>query len=257
MKIAEKMLLYLSKGQTNKDCEALNKEKELENPISLLGRVFPKYICNIAGKEILDFGCGIGLQSAALALKEAKYVFGLDTNLKHLKKANELVTKLELHGQVQFADKLESHFNSKFDIVISQNSMEHFGNPVEVLNIMKSALNQKGVILITFGPPWFAPYGSHMHFFTKMPWVNILFSEETVMRVRAHFRNDGAKRYEEVESGLNKMTVSIFERIISECGLKIEFIKYDCIKDINFLGKVPLIRELFVNRVSCALIKNE
>lgn len=39
-------------------------------------------------------------------------------------------------------------------------------------------------LLITFGCPWLSPYGSHMHFFTKMPWINVFFSETTVMRVR-------------------------------------------------------------------------
>jgi SAM-dependent methyltransferase len=139
---------------------------------------------------------------------------------------------------VEFTDKLEDRFKNRFDIVISQNSMEHFEDPivisqnsmehfedpVKILDEMKSALNQDGKILITFAPPWFAPYGSHMHFFCKVPWINILFSERTVMKVRSNFRSDGATKYEEVESGLNKMTVTKFERIVANAKLTFEII---------------------------------
>ena len=55
--------------------------------------------------------------------------------------------------------------------------MEHFPEPEETLKEMISALTPEGRLFITFGNPWFSPYGSHMQFFTKVPWVNILFSE--------------------------------------------------------------------------------
>jgi hypothetical protein len=131
--------------------------------------------------------------------------------------------------------------------------MEHYSEPRVILEEMKSALKPGGTILITFGPPWFAPYGSHMHFFTTMPWLNLLFSERTVMNVRAHFRGDAATRYEDVEFGLNKMSVAKFERIAAETGLKISQRKYECIKGLDFLGKIPRARELFINNISCAL----
>lgn len=82
--------------------------------------------------------------------------------------------------------------------------MEHFSHPVRAINQMKYLLNQMGRVIITFGPPWYAPYGSHMQFFTKLPWVNIFFPENIVMNVRSHYRDDGAKRYEEVEMALTK-----------------------------------------------------
>jgi SAM-dependent methyltransferase len=255
MRVAEKLLLFLSRKLGSNDYQTVQEEWNLDNAISILCSVFPNFMSSIVCKKILDFGCDEGLQSVALAKNGAKYVLGIDTNQKALKKAKDLARELGFIEEVEFTDKLEDRFKGKFDIVISQNSMEHFREPVKILDEMKSALNRDGTILITFGPPWFAPYGSHMHFFTKIPWVNIMFSENTIMNVRAYFRNDGATKYEEVESGLNKMTVAKFEKIIFDSGKKIQYRKYDCVKGINFLGKLPLIRELFINRISCVLTK--
>ena len=140
-----------------------------------------------------------------------------------------------------------------FDIVLSQNSMEHFPDPHGALKTMISALRLDGKLLITFGPPWFSPRGSHMHYFTKVPWVNLLFSERTVMNVRGRFRHDGATRYVDVESGLNRMSVAKFERMINEFDLVPLYRRYDCVKGLDIAGTIPIVRELLVNRISVIL----
>jgi hypothetical protein len=94
-----------------------------------------------------------------------------------------------------------------------------------------------------------------MHFFCKVPWINLLFPEKVVMRARSHFRSDGATTYEEVESGLNKMSVGKFESIINSCNLMPIYRKYECVKGINWLSKVPSMRELFINYVTVVLSK--
>ena len=142
-------------------------------------------------------------------------------------------------------------------MAISHNSFEHFSDPRAVLEEMKGLIADGGKILITFSPPWLSPYGSHMHFFTRVPWVNILFPERAVMAVRSRYRNDGARRYEEVESGLNKMTVGRFERIVASCGLEFAYKRYRCVRNLDFFGQARLVREFFVNSVSAILVKRE
>jgi SAM-dependent methyltransferase len=251
--LAERLLLLLSRKPGTDDYQAGQDHWAVDDALSQLHRSFPNFLTTIAGKEILDFGCGTGYQSTALARMGAKHVVGLDTNTVLLERARELSRELDLTAKVKFINRLAKPLESNFDVVISQNSMEHFPDPVQALEQMKSALRPEGKILITFGPPWFAPYGSHMHFFTKVPWVNLVFKEETVMKVRARFRHDGAMRYEEVESGLNKMTVAKFERTVSAAGLQIKHRRYDCVRHLNVFQKLPLVRELFVNEISCVL----
>jgi len=251
MKVTEKFLLSLSREYVQPSSAI--EEFKPEVSLRLLLRVYPDFISMIAQKTVLDFGCGTGRQSVACRMNGARYVVGLDTNERHLHKARELAKRYCPDNGVEFVNSIEDRFLRKFDIVISQNSMEHFDDPTARVKDMKSLLNKDGVILITFADPWFSPYGSHMQFFTKIPWVNILFAEKTVMNVRAHFRSDGAKRYEEVESGLNRMSVAKFERIIADCGMRIRFKRYECVKGINSLATIPVVREFFINRISCIL----
>ena len=251
MRLAERILLFLSRKPGSEDYQAVKADWDLNNALSLLNKSFPDFKTAIIGNKIVDFGCGMGYQSISMAQNGAKYVLGVDINKKALSKAQDLAEKVGVNENIEFAEGINTEHKDSFDIVISQNSMEHFGKPEKIILKMKSALKPDGVIFITFAPPWYAPYGSHMHFFTTVPWVHILFREETVISVRAFFRDDGAKKYEEVKSGLNKMTVAKFERLIAATGLKMKYKRYNCVKGLNFLSKIPYLRELFINQIIC------
>jgi SAM-dependent methyltransferase len=259
MKFGERILLACSRkpGSADLITDASAGHISDDTALSLLERVYPDLDDIIAGKSVMDFGCGYGHQSVALAKRGASQVVGVDSNPNTLAVAKEMLLGTDVQERVQFVDALSEDAVGQLDVCISQNSMEHFPDPEVVIKLMLKALKPDGKLLITFGPPWYAPYGSHMHFFTKIPWVNIWFSESTVMGVRSLFRNDGATHYEEVESGLNKMTVRKFERIVRESSLpcKIVYRKYECVKGADFLSKIPLFREMFITHVTCTLQK--
>lgn len=182
----------------------------------------------------------------------AEFVLGIDSNPIALERARALSRRLRVTNKVEFTEMADGH-EAKYDLVISQNAMEHFANPVGIINQMQKLVDGKGKIFITFGPLWYSPYGAHMNFVTKVPWVNILFSEKTVLNVRARFRTNGATKYEEVTGGLNKMTVAKFEWIIAKSGMNVEFKKYNCVFGLNFIGKIPALKELFTYQISCIL----
>lgn len=255
MHIGEVVLRALSKAPEKHDGSLPTaKHKSSEHSLWRLRKEYADFSALVQHKKIADFGCGTGLQSTALVQEEGCHVCGIDTNLDTLTKAKAAAVKLDIgDDNIAFVDQPTEEMVGTFDIVISQNSMEHFADPTAVVNTMKSLIHKDGKVLITFGPPWLAPYGAHMYFFSKVPWINLLFSEKTVMNVRALYRDDGARRYEEVESGLNRMTLRRFEKIVSKSGLTITYRKYSCIKDQNWLARIPLLRELCVNHVSCIL----
>lgn len=221
--------------------------------LAILRGEFPDFSAIVSGRRVADFGCGTGEQAIALARDEGCDVVGIDSNPATLAKARARAEGQRLAGRVQFVERVTPDLEGTFDVVISQNAMEHYPDPDQVVALMTRLIRPDGVLMVTFGPPWYAPFGSHMHYFCTVPWLNLLFSERTVMRVRSRYRSDGAQRYVDVESGLNKMSVARFERVVARAGVQMKYRRYGCVKGLDFLGNIPLLRELFVNQVSCVL----
>jgi SAM-dependent methyltransferase len=228
------------------------------DPLGLLKAEFADLGARVSGKRIADFGCGLGAQAMALASSYPCEVVGIDTNPRTLAEAVGLARQRSLdRGQLEFCDFTAPDLFGTFDLVISQNAMEHYPDPAAALDTMRKLLRPAGQIMLTFGPPWFAPWGSHMQYFCRVPWVNLLFRERTVMAVRARFRSDGALRYEDVESGLNKMTLAKLEGLLETSRLGVDYIRYHGVKGQDWVSAVPWLRELLVNQVTCLLTRRE
>lgn len=205
----------------------------------------------IRGASVVDFGSGYGHQAMALHKRFNCRVLGLEIEDGKLAYSKSKCAQIGIdEAKVCFRNAPRKRDFGKHDLVLSLNSFEHFNNPDEILVQMKRLLAPGGKILISFGPPWYAPYGSHMNYFCKIPWVNLLFSEDTIMRVRSRFRDDGATRFEEVPGGLSRMSVAKFESLMRKHNLKFIHRRYHGIKGVNFLTKIPFLRELCVNKIT-------
>lgn len=250
---AERVLLSLSRHEAASDNAADGVAHSLDTALTLLIAAFPNFVELIRGKDVLDFGCGQGYQAVAMCLEGARRVVGTDVRRSVLEHGSALASAAHVERRVTFAERIAPEDDGRFDFVVSLNSMEHFTDPRAALEMMVRALRPGGLLLLTFSPPWYAPYGSHMHFFTRVPWVHLVFAERTVMSVRRHFRDDGAARYEEVEGGLNRMSRRRFQTLIRETGLIVRSARYDAVKGLPLVTTLPLVSELLTNRISCIL----
>lgn len=252
--ISERLLLWLSRSPEAADYSITNPVEEVDAALAVFQQEFSDFGGKLAGKRVADFGCGLGFQSIALVQQYGCSVTGIDSNPATLSDAIKHRNQLGIsHKALTFCEGIQPEMLGEFDVVISLDSFEHFATPAAQLQEMGSLLKKDGIVLITFGPPWLAPYGSHMHFFCRVPWINVLFSESAVMKVRRRFRSDGAERYEDVESGLNRMTVGRFEAIVDASRMQSRYRHYACVRHVNCLSCLPLFREFFINRVSAEL----
>lgn len=216
-------------------------------------RKIPWFPSMVRGARVLDFGCGPGYQVARMAELGAAEVTGIEIQEDLRIQAAEVAERYGVGDQVTLLPELPAARRGTFDVVLSQNSMEHFSEPDAVLASMREALAPGGRIVTVFGPLWWHPYGAHIHFFTRIPWPHLWFAEETIMAVRTDFRDDGAERFEEVEGGLNRMTVGKFRRLVREAGLRFDFFELEAPRDLQFLVRLPGIRELFAKNVFAIL----
>lgn len=205
---------------------------------------------SIAGKTVIDFGCGAGRESVLMAKMGAAKVIGLDIQRHLFVKAQELAVAHGVKDKCIFV----SACNEKADIIISKDAFEHFADPLAILRDMRRLLRPEGYVIAAFGPTWLHPYGGHL--FSVFPWAHLIFSEDSLIRWRSNYRNDGAQRFSEVDGGLNRLTIAGFEKIVSESPFLVDFIETVPIRGITAF-KSRLLREFGSSIVRCRLVPRD
>jgi SAM-dependent methyltransferase len=242
--IARMLLKKFSPKDAIASQSALFPEAEiLKNLTTHFGTEFLETVKN---RSILDFGCGFGKESVAIARLGAKSVYGLEISKEKIFQAQDLALKFGVAEKCVFSDT----FEDKVDLIISKDAFEHFSEPDIILDLMAAMLKPQGRILVSFGPTWYHPYGGHL--FSFFPWSHLLFAEKDLIEWRAQFRDDGATRFSEVEGGLNQMTIASFKRLVSSSRCKIERIDTIPIRGLSILRSNAL-QEFGSSIVRCEL----
>ena len=202
----------------------------------------------LAGRTVIDFGCGTGGDSVEIARHGAARVIGLDIVEPALAVARQAARDANVVDRCAF----QTTTDEKADAIICIDSFEHFADPAGVLRTMADLLRPDGTAYVSFGPPWLHPYGGHS--FSVFPWAHLVFTERTLLRWRANFCQDGATRFHEVRGGLNQMTLRRFERLIEDSPLRAVDLEAIPIRPVRLLHN-RLTREFFTSMVRCKLMR--
>jgi 2-polyprenyl-6-hydroxyphenyl methylase/3-demethylubiquinone-9 3-methyltransferase len=97
--------------------------------------------------RILDIGCGGGLLCEPLAKMGAK-VIGIDASEKNIKIAKSHANKSKLKVDYYCATPENFKFNSKFDVVLNMEIVEHVDNVDLFLNKSSKFLKNNGIMII-------------------------------------------------------------------------------------------------------------
>ena len=222
----------------------------LDNALDFSHRMVPDFPERLRGKTVLDYGCGPGWQAIAMRKAGAAHVCALDINDDWLAHGRDLAQSAGV-AEVNFTKEADAE---KYDTVISLCSMEHFPNPEKEMQRMASFT--RGELIITFSECWYSPHGTHLNGTTLLPWLNLIFSERTLMNVRNLYPDgsDGARTFAEVCGGLNKMTVARFERIIHAVpGFRVHYYRLRGVRGLPVVTKIPGLRELMTSALTCIL----
>ena len=201
----------------------------------------------IAGKSVIDFGCGAGDEAIELAQRGATRVTGIDIRESALALARRSAAE---HGVADTCEFVTST-DRPADVIISIDAFEHFDDPGSILETMARLLKPEGAVLVAFGPPWLHPLGGHL--FSVFPWAHLVFTERALIRWRSDFKSDGATRFREVEGGLNQMTVERFLRVAGRSPLEAERFETVPIRRLRPIHN-RLTREFVTAIVRCRLV---
>jgi SAM-dependent methyltransferase len=202
----------------------------------------------LRGRTVLDYGCGRGGDTVEIAKHGAARVFGVEIVPMALAAAAQAAECAGVAERCVF----QTTATEKVDAIICIDCFEHFADPADVLRTMADLLLPDGTAYITFGPPWYHPYGGHS--FSIFPWAHLLFTERALLRWRSCYCTDGATRFQEVRGGLNQMTVRRFERFVQESPLRMAEFETIPIRPVRQLHN-RLTREFFTSMIRCKLMR--
>ncbi len=166
MEIAAQIRLRFCRGVASAECKGGTINTNLDNALDFLVKTVPDFPQRLTGKRVVDFGCGLGWQSIAMAkLGIARSITGVDIRNNDRARANADANSVG--DRVRFLEKLDQ--GEKYDVAISCSSFEHFSDPAAIVDMLKSAIVRDGEISISFAEPWWSPHGSHMDGFCRLP----------------------------------------------------------------------------------------
>jgi len=243
--VGDRLLHYLGRqaAQGNHACDG-SAYRHLSKIEALFG---PQIWMALLGRVVIDFGCGEGAQAIEVARRGARRVIGVDNRPNVLERATAAAERAGVADRCVFA----LHAAERADVILSIDGFEHYGDPGQVLCIMRRLVDPHGRVFIAFGPPWFHPLGGHL--FSVFPWAHLIFTEKSLLRWRAGFKSDGATRFGEVEGGLNQMTVHHFERLLERSEFEVESFEAVPIKRLRRLSNA-VTREFVTSVVRCTLV---
>jgi SAM-dependent methyltransferase len=202
----------------------------------------------IAGRTVLDFGCGPGIEVVEMAQRGATHVVGIDIREKWLQQAQARADAAGVSDSCIF----EKTWSEPVDVIVCLDCFEHFADPAAILRHMRALLNPGGRVLVSFGPPWGHPLGGHLY--SIFPFSHLVFPDAALVRWRSTFKSDGARTI--LESGLNKMTVGRFERVIAKSPFRFETLEVVPIRKLRPIAN-RLTREFTTSIVRCRLVPRD
>lgn len=175
---------------------------------------------DVAGKRVIDFGCGRGGMIQRLMEAGAHSALGFELSESHVEFANRKVAS-QWDGRAEFrcADIRSTDFEPA-DILVSSNVMEHVLDLNDTLAAVVDAVKPGGDLFIGFGPLWHSPFGHHRLIASRLPWAHLPRNNRAFLD---RLRDEEGHHPESIEQlGFNGATPADFRAALS--GLPVEIV---------------------------------
>lgn len=137
----------------------------------------------LKGKVALDLGCFSGGRSVAwLERYQLDHLVGIDVDQTYIDAAKQFAEAKKITAEFRLAQGESLSFQDEtFDAVLTFEVFEHVQNVQRTLEECHRVLKMGGKLLVVF-PGYFHPIAHHLSLVTTAPFLNNLFSGETLVR---------------------------------------------------------------------------
>jgi 2-polyprenyl-3-methyl-5-hydroxy-6-metoxy-1,4-benzoquinol methylase len=192
MQVAEEILFQLARAlyrtEIAHSSEMKNAQQNIDasnayraGEVNRILKTVERYRIPILGQTIVDFGCNDGAISAEYLARGAAKVIGLDIDECAIQRAQALHHDERLLFIQNRADSIPLDSQS-VDVLISFDVFEHVSQPTMILKEIHRVLTPRGKALIGTWS-WYHPFAPHLWAVMPVPWAQVFFSEQTILRV--------------------------------------------------------------------------
>ncbi len=180
----------------------------------------------LAGKSVLDVGCGYGgVLSAIAASHPLRRALGVDLDDSMVREGKAKSPGVVLETRDFFGLGEET-----FDLILMRDVLEHMPDTAGALRKAAELLAPGGRIFASFAP-FRSPFGGHQHNgagpFARAPWIH-LFPEawfRRLLRLEGNAYKEAAALEDDMESVLRtRLTLAGFRRMVPAAGLGITYL---------------------------------
>lgn len=167
----------------------------------------------LRGKRVLDFGCGRGDLSMALAEHLGCSVVGVD--IGDYEEWQDLAhNRVELRRVDLCDEQAASLLADEFEVIVSNSVLEHVAHPYAALRGLHAVLRPRGLMWLQINLHR-GPLASHRYRDVFFPWPHLLFSEHVFAEFYSHLGKSPKG-----PAWVNRLTHLHYRQHFAELGLE-------------------------------------
>lgn len=186
----------------------------------------------IAGKDVLDFGCGQATTALGLALRHpTSRVIGIDIMSdpgQCVSLARDQLGLEELPDNLSLFQVIPGQLHDsadRFDLIYSWSVFEHVEQRLldQTLRLLRAALKPNGLLFIQIAPLFYSVDGSHLMYLIAEPWGHLL-NQHSIYMEKLEKATASPTEYAELRSmfeTLNRLTATSLVTLIKAAGFEI------------------------------------